>query len=124
MGVRRIARSRHGGEPDLARILNDGHTFTFNTQGQRLPCPSLDELREAWELHRVAIMAKYQGGMTRPWAWWQFDCSPKPAWEWQLTHIGVADGIRIRNRNRPSDDQQAEHLVKIGLLGRRKRNRK
>jgi hypothetical protein len=113
MGVRRIARSRRSGEPDLVRILNDGVAYAYDQQGHRLPYPTIDELREAWKSHRAEILADYEGRETRPFGWWQFDCPVRPAWEWNLLHMGTVGGIRFRNRNRPSDDQQAEHLARI-----------
>jgi hypothetical protein len=116
--ARRETRDRRQSEPDLQRILCDGHVYQGDHSGRPLPCPTLDELRDEWaesgpEL-TAAHVAKAPG--TRPWAWWAFSCQSLPTWTWELNQYGHLDGIPALNRNRPSDLQQFEHLTTIGQI--------
>ncbi len=118
MVARKTTVDRRSVEPDLARILIDGHVYQADSAGRLLPCPSLNDFRAAWaesgpEL-TAAHVAKSPG--TRPWAWWAFSCQSPPSWTWDILLVGWVDGVPARNRNRPSDHQQYAHLLAIGEL--------
>lgn len=117
MTKRSRQRGRKPTEPDLSRVLKSGLCYEFDAAGKRLPVPSEAELRAAWQQHRDSIMADYRDRPTRPWAWWQFDCTIPGAPLWPLWTFGTVGGIDFRRRNRPSDFQQREFLAKHNLIG-------
>lgn len=48
MVARKTTVDRRSVEPDLARILIDGHVYQADSAGRLLPCPSLNDFRAAW----------------------------------------------------------------------------
>jgi hypothetical protein len=56
------------------------------------------EVEQAWQMHREAILSKWDRPGRRPWAFWWFDLDLEQldyrAWRWPAPYVSEADCVR------------------------------
>ncbi len=125
MVVRKSTLREKGQEPDLERILRDGHAFEFSRYPERLPVPTAEELWSLWKSIGPRLLADFIKARPgcRPWAWWNWESPEDPEFEWPLNVSGAANGPPARNRYEPPDFAQLAYLRRYDLLTADERER-
>ena len=75
-------RRRHAREGFTAE-MHDLLLFGFAAPSPRLAQPSETQVRDAWRLHRAALLCECDQPCIRPWGYWRFDIGlPDPLRRW------------------------------------------